>query len=176
MTRQLRFILLAAALLLASCAVSHAARVEHSQFDGSRSVTVDPHRLQCANLAVCTNLGASWNSKHSAHAALQVQLAGLISNITAVAFNIDGEMVELEVKETFTDFYNDGVSQRSTKAFLTTPDLIRRLVGSERTWVRITTAVGSFEGPLVDGQEKSPAAEALERFLAAVDQREPASE
>lgn len=169
MTKRLRLILPAAALLLASCATTGLSpSVHRSKFDGSRTVEIVPHGLDCG-WSSCASLGATWNSQHPDDAILRVSMLGTAS-IDTLELNIDGETVKLEVKETFTDFSRTAGLAESSKAFLASRELIERIVGSSRTWVRVVTSAGTIEGLVIDGQENSNALHAFKRFLAAIEE------
>lgn len=170
MKRTASLLLMLAAL--AGCATTSGsdARVSRSGFDGARIVTVNPHGNACRSMS-CTGLGAQWSSKNPTEAVMVVSLFNETRAIVGVQLNIDGKVYDLSNAQPFTNFSDFGAATKeSRKGFIVPTELIRKVVASERTWLRVTTTAGNFEDAVIDGQTDSKAFHALRRFLASVDQ------
>lgn len=157
--------------LIAACSTTSGldATTSHSGFDNAKVVSIDPHAGAC-HMVVCTGLGAQWNGKRPNDTILIVHIFNEIQGITAAKLNIDGEIHTLSTKETFTEFSRPGsMMKSSTKGFLTSLELVRKITNSKRTWLRVSTNSGAFEDAIIDGEADSKAFHALKRFLAEVD-------
>lgn len=167
--RLLAFMLIA---ILTGCSTTAggSASVSQSGFDGARVVTINGHGNACKSMR-CTGLGAQWTSKNPTESVLVVYLFNDIKGITGASLNIDGQTYDLSTMQPFTNFNEFGAAtQESRKGFLVPTDLVRKIVGSQRTWLRVQTTGGYVEDAVIDGQTDSKAYHALKRFVNAVDQ------
>lgn len=167
------FVTFSVIALLTACSTTSGldATVSHSGFDNAKVVNIDPHSGAC-RMVVCTGLGAQWNGKRPNETILVVKIFNEIQGITSAKLNIDGEIHTLTIKESFTEFSRPGsMVKSSSKGFLTSLELIRKIVNSKRTWLRVGTNSGSFEDAIIDGQTDSKAFHALKRFLTEVDKK-----
>ena len=165
-------ILLLVAVAVAGCSTTSGTgpRVSQSGFDGARIVTINPHGNACRSM-ICTGLGAQWSSKNPKESVLVVSLFNEVKAIVGAQLNIDGKVYDLSNAQPFTNFSDFGAATKeSRKGFIVSTDLIRKIVASQRTWLRVTTTAGNFEDAVIDGPTDSKALHALKRFLASVDQ------
>lgn len=176
--RTMRLLALPFLLAVAACSTTsgHAPSVQHSGFDGSRVVDIDPHGGICSIAATCVNLGAQWSSTHPDSAFLRIQLTGAeYLAIQSAQFNIDGTVVDLQPGAQATDYDSpSAVLRESTRAFVAPLDTVRRITTGQRVWVRVGTTSGTVESGIIDAGHDSKAYNALRRFIAQVDQK-PAS-
>ena len=167
----IRLLLFAVGLLLMGCSTTSGTGpdVTHSGFDNARVVAISGHGSACKGM-LCTGLGAQWTSKNPAEAILVVYLFNDIKGITGAKLNIDGQTHDLSTMQPFTNFNEFGAATReSRKGFLVPLSLVREVVSSRRTWLRVQTTGGYVEDAVIDGQTDSKSYHALKRFLAAVD-------
>ena len=157
--------------LLAGCSTTSGTgpNVTHSGFDGARVVSINGHGNACKGM-LCTGLGAHWTSKNPTEAVLVVYLFNDIKAITGAKLNIDGQTYDLSTMQPFTNFNELGApTKESRKGFIVHLDLVRKIITSQRTWLRVQTTAGYAEDAVIDGQTDSKAYHALKRFLDAVD-------
>jgi len=101
-----------------------------------------------------------------------VSIFNSINAITGAKLNIDGEIYDLKIMETFTNFNELGAATKeSRKGFLVPTTLVRKITTSQRTWLRVSTTSGYVEDAVIDGQKDSKAFHALKRFLAEVERQ-----
>lgn len=135
-----------------------------SQFDGSRTVQIEPHGLAGGAASV----GARWTSGVPESAFLTAELYQ-IKSIDGLQLNIDGQIVDLRPSSVNTSFNRLGAVGMSRKDFLVGLATVRSIVASQRTAVRVNTPDGSIEGLIKNGSQDSKAYNALVRFLAEID-------
>ena len=169
-----KFIAMAAsALFVAACSTTSGTGpdVSRSGFDNATVVRINPHGNACSGM-VCTGLGAHWSGKRPNETILVVTIFNSINAITGAKLNIDGEIHDLKVMETFTNFNELGAATKeSRKGFLVPTNLVRKITTSQRTWLRVSTTSGYVEDAVIDGQKDSKAFHALKRFLAEIDRQ-----
>lgn len=118
---------------------------------------------------VCTGIGAQWNQSHPNSVILIINVFNNVTGITGAQLNIDGEIVTLNRTSGVTDFQVDNYIKNSTKGFVTDLSVVRRIIKSKRTWLRVSTPTGYIEDRVVDGKKDSKALHALKRFMSSVE-------
>lgn len=167
------FAIVAAAMFLSGCSTTSGTGpvVSHSGFDNAAVVRINPHGNACTGM-VCTGLGGHWNAARPDEAILVVSVFNSINAITGAKLNIDGEVHQLRIMETFTNFSEFGAATKeSRKGFLVSTSLIRKITTSKKTWLRVNTTSGYMEDAVVDGSKDSKAFHALKRFLSEIDRQ-----
>ncbi|HDY91838.1 MAG TPA: hypothetical protein ENH67_09220 [Pseudoalteromonas sp.] len=164
-------ITLSFALLLTACSNKSglSPTVSTSGFDNAKIVTITPHG-NASDSMIATGIGAQWSSATPDLVLLQVAIFNDISAITGAELNIDGNKIKLYATKGITDFNSSSVKQ-SIKSFSTKLSVVRDIVNSEKTWVRVSTPTGSMENAIIDGETDSKAFYALQRFLLAIDSK-----
>lgn len=149
--------------------VGNNTNVSYSGFDGAKVVTINGHGNACTTI-LCSGLGAQWRSINPKQSILVVYVFNDITGITGAQISIDGKEYNLNSMQPFTNFseFNAPVSE-SRKGFIVPTDLIRKIVASKRTWLRVQTTSGYIEDAVIDGATESKAYYALKRFLSDVD-------
>jgi hypothetical protein len=163
---------------LAGCGatVGLGARTSVSTFDGSRSVSIEPHGTNCGMSMVCTLVGAEWNSKHPEQAFLIIEYMGSYTSIQAAALNVDGQIIPISPeKGESTQFSNPeeysgnlGLTQlaRTSDRYFPVPlALIERISSSKSVKLRVRISETTIDSVIIDGQKDSKAFYALQRFL-----------
>jgi hypothetical protein len=122
-----------------------------------------------------TRIGAEWNAANGKAAILTIEIVDIENEyhaITGVKFNIDGEIVTLTpVSGSATDFFKDDAApsiKTSSRGYVTTIDVIEKIIHSHKTWLRVSTPTGYIENAVIDGDKDSKAYNALIRFMNAV--------
>ncbi|EBE9340285.1 TPA: hypothetical protein ACIUKL_002079 [Salmonella enterica subsp. enterica serovar 4,5,12:b:-] len=165
--------LLALTIFLAGCSNSTglAPSVSQSGFDGARVVDIEPHGNACASM-ICTGLGAQWSSTKPDIVFLKVKIFNEYKGIAGAKLNIDGQIYDLKPVNQANSFNADGGVMATTEmVFITTPDVVRKITLSKRTWLRVITTTGTIEDPVIDGSQDSKAYYALQRFVAEMDKK-----
>lgn len=143
--------------------------VSHSGYDGAKVVTINGHGNACESM-VCTGLGAQWRSNAPNQSILVVYVFNHITGITGAQIKVDGKEYDLNAMQPFTNFSEFAAPvTESRKGFVVPTELIRKIVASKRTWLRVQTTGGYVEDAVIDGATDSKAYHALKRFLADVD-------
>lgn len=174
MTRNARLHLvlpIAAIAMLAGCSstVGLNPSVSHSGYDGAKVVTINGHGNACKTM-VCTGLGAQWRSNTPKQSILVVYVFNHITGITGAQISVDGKEYDLNAMQPFTNFSEFAAPvTESRKGFVVPTELIRKIVASKRTWLRVQTTGGYVEDAVIDGATDSKAYHALKRFLADID-------
>lgn len=167
------FATIAITILLSGCSTTSGTgpAVSHSGFDNATVIRINPHGNACSGM-VCTGLGAHWNATRPEETILVVSVFNSINAITGAKLNIDGEVHQLRVMETFTNFSEFGAATKeSRKGFLVPTSLVRKITMSKRTWLRVNTTSGYVEDAVIDGGKDSKAFHAMKRFLSEVDRQ-----
>lgn len=135
-----------------------------SQFDGVKSVYIEPHGAACKAM-VCPGLGATWLDKYPEDIGFNVQVFNEITSINSVSFNIDGEMIKLDALSltNFNPKHTPNMNS-SVKTFVTKYAVLTRVLESKRTWLRVSTSDGNLDVAIIDGTVDSKAFHALKRF------------
>ncbi|EFQ3076985.1 hypothetical protein HZ513_003476 [Salmonella enterica] len=165
--------LLALTIFLTGCSNSTglAPSVSQSGFDGGRMVDIEPHGNACASM-ICSGLGAQWSSTNPDIVFLKIKIFNEYKGITGAKLNIDGQIYDLKPANQANSFNADGGVMATTEmVFITTPDVVRKITLSKRTWLRVITTTGTIEAPVIDGSQDSKAYYALQRFVAEMDKK-----
>lgn len=160
--------LVAIGLSLGGCSTTSGTGAETSvsNFDGSRSVGISAHGAACTSMK-CPMLGATWVEKHPNTVGFTVQVLNEITNINSIAFNIDGEITQLDGIG-LTDFDHMANAKISRKSIVADYSVLEKILNSKRTWLRVSTSNGVIEAAIIDGATDSKAFHALKRFDAEV--------
>lgn len=142
------------------------AKTSVSNFDGSKSVSISAHGAACRSM-ICPMLGATWVEKHPNTVGFTVQVLNEITNINSVAFNIDGEIIQLNGVG-LTDFDRMANAKISRKSIVADYSVLEKILNSKRTWMKVSTSNGPLEVAIIDGTTDSKAFHALKRFDAEV--------
>lgn len=164
-------------LMAAGSAYAADAKIATDDFDGATRVWVDPHGLDCGMTMVCPMLGARWTSRLPNEAVLQVEVINAYAAIQGAKLNIDGEIIDLQPLDAAaaTKFSSNvqiaagaPVSRRSSREYLVSLDLVKRIQSAQSVKVRVVTAEGVVDGTLSGGKKPSKAQGALQRFIGKV--------
>lgn len=155
-------------LMMVGCSTTSgsSAKTSVSNFDGSRSVSVSAHGAACTSM-ICPMLGATWVEKYPDTMGFTVQVLNDITNISSVAFNIDGEIIQLN-SIGLTDFDRVANAKISRKSIVADYSVVEKILNSKRTWMKVSTSNGPLEVAIIDGSTDSKAFHALKRFDAQV--------
>lgn len=169
--KKLALVFALSVIALSGCSNSSGldAKTATSGFDGGRVVSIPPHGNACSTMT-CTGLGAQWNSNNPDKAFLLVNVFNDIQGITGAELNIDGKVYNLGSPTQFTNFDNVGPGiSNSEQPFVVKLSMIRDIVNSKRTWLRVHTTKGDLEDAVIDNGKDSKSYYALKRFLSEVD-------
>jgi hypothetical protein len=142
------------------------AQTSVSNFDGVKSVAIQPHGAACKGM-VCPMLGATWLDNQPNNVGFSVELFNEIASIHSVAFNIDGQIIKVDALLP-TNFSPDVSVKASRTSVLLPYSVLTQILQSKRTWLRVSTSKGTYEAAIVDGAVDSKAFNALKRFDAQV--------
>jgi hypothetical protein len=156
-------------IALTACAnnIGSAPTESYSGFDDAKIITLPKHGNACGGW-VCTGLGGQWNEAHPQEVLLFVTVFNDITGITGALLNIDGQKIRLKAQQATTSFDQQAM-KISSKTFLVELDLIQRIVGAKKVWLRVETPDGSLEDAIIDGETDSKAFYALKRFLSKIE-------
>lgn len=166
-----RLVIFALVMLVAGCSTTSGTNpeVSYSGFDNARIVRIMPHAAACKEM-VCTGVGADWSSADPESVMLVIAVFGEYAAITGARLNIDGRQVELKPSKSLTDFdHLDYTHRESTKGFIADLDLVRQILNSKRSWLRVSTVTGYIDNFIVADGKDSKAFHALKRFIDEVD-------
>lgn len=148
----------------------------YSEFDNTRNVYVTPHGTISKGFTDMepSLIGAFWTESSPDNVVLDITLFNQWTGITEVNLNIDGRIVELKNRTNLTDFeggYDNGyeMMKKSSQGFVTDIDLVKSILASDRTWLRVYTLDGIVEHGIIDGEVDSKAFNALKDFMALVE-------
>ena len=164
--KKLLIIGLVSTLIGCSTTSGTGARTNVSNFDGTKSVIIAPHSAACKSM-ICPLLGATWLDTQPNNIGFSVELLNEIAIINSVAFNIDGEIIKIDAPLS-TDFNQDSVAKSSRTVVVTRYIVLKKILQSKRTWMRLSTSKGNYEVAIIDGSLDSKAYNALKRFDAQV--------
>lgn len=139
-----------------------------NSFDGSRTVSVEPERMDSYHSFVCPplgdgkapefrwmNIGAKWNSasnlKDFVTLVVRVYSSENYYTLKDAKLNIDGVMLDTVPSRTVTDISRMPLEDStdlwytSTKEFLVPRDVLARIVASGCTQIRILTLSGNLD-------------------------------
>lgn len=165
-----------AALMLTGCSAQsiNAVKIYNDSYDGSKIVSIVPHGAEC-----CLSIGAFWSAKSPDAVILPFKLFGAYTNIQTADINIDGKSYNLSQAADATSYTLNGnqlipvgapLMPESTKGFVSPLTLVRSIVASNKTTVRVNTlSDGAVTSIIKDGNSESKAYVALRDFLGAVD-------
>ncbi|WP_022946873.1 hypothetical protein [Pseudoalteromonas ruthenica] len=159
-------------VLLASCSTTsgQAPEVSSSGFDDSKVVTISPHG-NASSTIIGTGLGAQWTSATPEKALLIVAIFNDIQAISDAELMVDGSKITLTPSKGVTDFESSSYGiKKSTRAFSTNLDTIKRITEAKKAWIRVHTPTGYMEDPIIDGPTDSKAFHALKRFIKSVEE------
>lgn len=148
-------------------------KVSYSGFDNARTVSISPHGT-IKSQGTLISLGADWTEANPDSALLVVEVLYEYTGITGLELNIDGKEYRFKPTESVTQMTEIGGTsevqglKNSQKAFVASLDAVRKILNSNRTWMRIDTPTGTAESAVNDGTEKSKAFFALKRFMSEV--------
>lgn len=170
------FLSLGAALLITGCATTSGLEPQTnvSSFDGTTSVTIQPHAIACSSM-VCGLTGFTWNDKKPNNASTMVsimspKLGGDYHSIKSVRLNIDGQIINLEpFPQSTTDFSSDDMYKKSSRMYSTPLPLLESIKDSTNTKMQIIADGILIEEEFKNSGDSSKAYYALLRFLEQVD-------
>lgn len=138
------------------------AQTSISNFDGVKSVGIQPHGAACKGM-VCPMLGATWLDNQPDNVGFSIKLFNEIANIQSIAFNIDGEIIKIDapLPTSFDREVNVNISMTSIVAPYS---ILTKILQSKRTWMKVSTSKGAYEVAIIDGAVDSKAFNALKRF------------
>lgn len=168
-------------LMLVACAgmPGHVSR-NTSDFDGETQVEMEPARVDGpSSLVTPFLLGAKWTTAEPGKVWIVVAAQGAatdgyvsLKSDDGLQFRIDGELVKLNAQGQITEHDSEIVTgtvyQESSKWYLADLDLLRDIVDSEVTKVKVITRTGYLEGRVVD--QANSARRGFERFITEVEQ------
>jgi len=160
-------VIVALVLLVAGCSTTSGTNpeVSYSGFDNARVVRIMPHGTACEKM-LCTGIGADWSSATPKSVMLVVAVYGEYTAITGARLNIDGRQIELVPSRSLTDLDYLGTTYReSTKGFTTDLEVVRQILQSKSTWLRVSTATGYIDNYIIADGKDSKAFHALKRFI-----------
>lgn len=173
------FCVLLACIALAGCATTSglSAHSEVSNFDGSRTVSIDPHGTWCGmRMNPCAMVGAQWNSAHPDSAFLDIEMIWQYTGIEGAEVNIGGQITRLTPSKYPTQFSNvdpgsawGPMLRQSDQSFVVPLALIREMATAPDVRIRVDTTEGYDDGVIISPEHDSKAYYALQRFLAKVD-------
>lgn len=143
--------------------------VTYSGFDNAKVVSIEPHGVACSNMT-CLAIGAQWNASKPSKAVIVIGIYNDYSIIKSAELNIDGEKIMIDDARTLTGLSSfNAPMMSSTKGFAVDLDVIKKILASSRTWLRVHTVNGYIENPVIQPGEDSKAFHALDRFMKSVD-------
>lgn len=153
--------------ILSGCSTTTglAPKVGHSGFDNARTVSIRPHGNAIKGM-IGTGLGAQWNEAHKNKVIIIVAVFNEYTGITGAELNIDGNKYTLRETQTVTNLDAGGdIMKISTQGFIADLEIVKRIIESKRTWLRVHTPTGVMEDAVIDGTQDSKAYHALKRFI-----------
>lgn len=122
---------------------------------------------------ICSGIGAQWSQSSPDSVVLLIHISNDTVGISGAQLNIDGEIFNLKKTPGVTDIEVSGSNgvymKSSTKGFVSDIDVVRKILASERTWLRISTPTGYIEDRVIDGNKDSKAYHALKRFMHSIE-------
>lgn len=165
------FVLILALVSACGTTTGLAPKSGKSGFDDARTVKIQPHanRPKSQLDFPMTGLGAQWNEASKDSVILIVEVSGEYTGIVGAELNIDGQKITLTDTGSVTDMFVYAGIKKSTKGFSTDLEVVRKILGSTRTWLRVRTPTGTIEHAIIDNGKDSKAYNALKRFIAEID-------
>lgn len=158
-----------ALLLVAGVAQAGSVKTKTDDFDGTQHLWIDEYGLRCEGV-LCFSLGADWNSQRPDTVILVAQFMGTHTDLKAMAFNIDGELVPLAAPNGITDYgqaisftpmtYNAALAKSgrtSTRGFDIPRALLDRVLAAKSVKVRLIIDEGNIDGRLIDNGKPTKA-------------------
>lgn len=161
-------------LLLAGCATptttGTSAKTTVSTFDGKKTVSVVPHTIACADVIDnCATIGFAWNDKTPEQASALLKISDSVSfhAISAVKFNIDGDIVTLNPNSSDSNkFEHNSLGSKITSKLYAVPlSLLESIKSSKNTKVQIIATGTIIEGDFKNSGDSTKAYYAMLRFL-----------
>jgi len=166
-------LLILALLFNLTCVYALKPKVGYSGFDNARTVTLVPHgNIPKGWEMKITAMGAQWSEKHKDSVLIIVAVINDTTAITGASLNIDGEIIHMKQTGDVTGFEDRSGIKQSSKSFTTELLTIRKILKSERTWLRVNTPHGTMENAVIENGKKGQAFVAFEGFIAVIDKKE----
>lgn len=152
------------AAVLAGCSTTSGlnTKTSVSNFDGVKTIYMPPHGAACKSI-ICPTIGASWVDNQPNNVGLKIEIYHKIENIRSIAFNVDGEILEID-NLLPTKFNNDSGIPTSSTVVVTDYKFLTKILESKRTWLRVDGQQSRYEVAIIDGEKDSKAFHALKRF------------
>lgn len=121
-----------------------------SGFDGAQQLYVNPHVAGMNHLA-SLELGASWSAGAPDAVVLSVgTTSGALP--TAIAFNVDGRIIEITQSLTPPDVQHTAIGLQVIRKFQMTREQFNAVARGARVWARLTTVQGTLDHVIRDGR------------------------
>ena len=157
------------------------AKTSVSEFDGTKSIVIPAHGMNCKKMPVCDMIGFSWTSKAPELAGFMVEINDFRGSgsseyfaIKSVNIKIDEEVISLTPldKLSGSDFDYDKTTfyTTTTRGFEAPISLLNKIKNSKITKTQIITDGATFEDTFKDGDKNSKAYYAMLRFLEQIKQ------
>lgn len=149
-----------------------------SSFDGSKTVSIEPHTLGCVQTVICTDLGFAWTNKEPNTATMLIQVDHVNGTkfhpISSAKFNIDGDIVEVSpfpgsVNKLDSSVTSTIPSTNTSRLFVTPLDLLYRIKNSTNTKMQVVAEGALTEKELKNSGDSTYAYHAMVRFLEQVE-------
>lgn len=133
-----------------------------------RTVYIKPQATKY-NGGLGTGVGAMWTESAKGKAAIVIEIYGEFADITGAELNIDGRMLTLTpVADMPTHTRVDSGIRISSRGFITDLAMIKKILRTKSTWLRVEMSTESRESAIIDGGSGSEAYNALVTFMKAV--------
>lgn len=152
-----------------------AARTSVSSFDGSKTVSIDPHPLYCQGIASqCIDLGFVWSNKNPSQSTILVRVKNRekakFHPVDSFKLNIDGNFIEVQPQSIASSQYDhtvsgDTITTLSDRPFNAPISLLERIEKSTSTKFSIKADGILAEGELKNSKDNTRAYHAMLRFL-----------
>ena len=163
-------------LMIAGCATTSGTQAitSVSSFDGTKSVSIEPHTLGCVQTVVCTSLGFAWTDKEPSMASILIEVTHTNGTkhhpISSAKLNIDGDIVDIKPFPGSVNRFESSVVStiphtETNRLFVAPLDLLYRVKNSTNTKMQVVAEGALTEKELKNSGDSSFAYHSMIRFL-----------
>lgn len=172
MRHAIKVAVISSVLALTACATTSGTgpRVTYSDYHNHKQVEISPHGAACTGWDMrCSMIGAQWSEENPERVFFIIGSANEATSIRGATIFVGDEEFTLSRPGNNTQIDRLGSYASSARGFSADLSLVRAIVESPRSAIRVSTPAGYMEDVIRDGDRDSKAYHALVRFLEAVD-------
>ncbi|MGX5913920.1 hypothetical protein ACR0ST_04240 [Aliidiomarina sp. Khilg15.8] len=162
----------AGVLVLSACSttVGTGPKVSYSDYHNHKQVEIAPHGAACTGWDMqCSMLGAQWSEEKPDQVFFIIGTANEVTSIRGATIFVGDDEFKLSRPANNTQIDRLGTYVDSARGFSGDLSLVKAIVESPRSAIRVETPAGYMEDVIKDGEKDSKAYHALVRFLEAVE-------